>query len=182
MYIGTRDIHNKDIISWKEVCFINLGLLLATEDHIAESTNQRKIDLLKSLPAIQRDYYRQPEGSTRKVNYELFNQFMFFQVGFLSNVRGPNWYLPTWAGGLGLEKPSDETIIYNSIQHRVATMAITRNRVEDLRKIKILSSSLALPMVTKGLISVTNQIADSLEPLVVMSKENDEEDSIMEVS
>lgn len=176
MYSGIRDKDNK--FEWKEVCFVNLGLLLATEDHIVESTNQRKVDLVKSLPAIQREFLRQPENSVRKVNYELFNQFMFFQTNFLGNISGPNWYLPTWVGGLGLECPKDETIIYNKVQHTVATLALTRNSVEDVRKFKILSNSLSLPMVTSQLIQLTNEVSNVLEPVVVMDVE-DQEDEIM---
>lgn len=178
MFSGTRLDNNT--IQWKEHVYVNLGLLLCSSPYVVEKDAKRSYELLKSLEAIQKDYLRMPEGRMDRgiKNKDLYNDFIFWNIDILQETKSVNWFLPKWAGGLGLK--SEDNIIYNAAQQRVATMALTRNTVQGVRSFKLGCPYSVLPEVTKQMTRLSNELSDAAEPYVSNTyDETDEEDDIL---
>lgn len=167
-------------LQWKEHTYLNLGLLLASSEFVEQKDAKRSYELLKSLEAIQKDYLKMPEGRMDRgiKNKDLYNDFIFWNRDLLKETTSVNWFLPKWAGGLGLK--SEDNIIYNAAQQRVATMALTRNTVKDVRSFKLGCPYSILPEVTKQMTKLSNELSDFAEPYVSYTcDETDEEDDIL---
>lgn len=175
MYVMEREGENR--CCWTERKMFNGGLCFSSWDHVAKLDHRRKVDLVKSLPAIQKDFLRLPEGNSKDV-FAAFDSmsFGFWNLEFLKTIPSViNWFVPTICGGLGLTTCED--VSWTQSQIRVATQALTRSSPTELRKFKILTDKSPLPEVTRKLLKVVGDISDNyLEPIVQVGGCDDEDE------